>query len=379
MSPSDTTQPIRVLVVDDSRTARELLVAMLESAGGLQVVGVGETGEDAIRLARRIRPDIIAMDIIMPEMDGLEATRAIMREIPTPIVLLTSTLMYSDVNLTFEAMRLGALAVVNKPPLGDDTGWDTVLQTMRLMSKVAVVRRWDSETRKAAAAQAIATQQSLTSAQAAAKPPGPLPEQMGRARPPAQIIGIGSSTGGPAALATILAPLPADFALPILIVQHITKGFGPGLAEWLNTQTSLRVTLAGHGDTPQPGNVLMAPDDCHLQINAWGIIELSKDPPYRGLRPSINYMFESMANVFGPRAVGVQLTGMGDDGAEGLEKLRRQGGWVIAQDEKTCVVDSMPHEVIVRKAASEILAPPQIAQRLQTLGHVARVATENKR
>ena len=370
MSQDNEVQPIRVLVIDDSRTARELLVAMLESAGGLQVVGVGETGEDAVRLARRIRPDIIAMDIIMPEMDGLEATRAIMREVPTPIVLLTSTLMYSDVNLTFEAMRLGALAVVNKPPLGDDMAWDTVLQTMRLMAKVAVVRRWDPEARKAAPPRA-----------AAAPPTTALPEQMKGAgpRPNAQIIGIGSSTGGPAALATILGPLTADFPLPILIVQHITKGFGPGLAEWLNTQTALRVSLAGHGDTPQPGSALMAPDDCHLQINAWGIVELCKDPPYRGLRPSINYLFKSMANVYGPRAVGVQLTGMGDDGAEGLEKLRRMGGWVIVQDEKTCVVDSMPHEVISRKAASEILTPPQIAQRLHTLGHIAGATMKNER
>lgn len=372
MSPDDAAQPIRVLVIDDSRTARELLVAMLESAGGLQVVGVGETGEDAVRLARRIRPDIIAMDIIMPEMDGLEATRAIMREIPTPIVLLTSTLMYSDVNLTFEAMRMGALAVVNKPPVGDDAAWETVLQTMRLMAKVAVVRRWDPEARKAMTT-------ASTPATAPLQPPDQTAGPGAGARPRAQIIGIGSSTGGPAALATILGPLPADFALPILIVQHITKGFGPGLAEWLNTQTALRVSLAGHGDTPEPGHVLMAPDDCHLQINAWGIVELCKDPPYRGLRPSINYLFKSLADVYGPRAVGVQLTGMGDDGAEGLEKLRRHGGWVIAQDEKTCVVASMPHEVIVRKATNEILAPPQIAQRLQTLGHVAHVTAKNTR
>lgn len=366
MLGNDAPKPIRVLVIDDSRTARELLVAMLESAGGLQVVGVGETGEDAIRLAHRIRPDIIAMDIIMPEMDGLEATRAIMREVPTPIVLLTSTLMYSDVNLTFEAMRLGALAVVNKPAVGDDTAWETVLQTMRLMAKVAVVRRWDPEARKSASSGTSA------STMASSLPPDQTAGPGAGTRPRAQIIGIGSSTGGPAALATILGPLPADFALPILIVQHITKGFGPGLAEWLNTQTALRVTLAGHGDTPQPGSVLMAPDDCHLQINAWGIVELCKDPPYRGLRPSINYLFKSMADVYGPRSVGVQLTGMGDDGAEGLEKLRRQGGWVIAQEEKTCVVASMPHEVIVRKAANEILAPPQIAQRLQTLGHMVK-------
>ena len=361
MSPDDAPRPIRVLVIDDSRTARELLVAMLESAGGLQVVGVGETGEEAVRLARRIHPDIIAMDIIMPEMDGLEATRTIMREVPTPIVLLTSTLMYSDVNLTFEAMRLGALAVVNKPPLGDDTAWETVLQTMRLMAKVAVVRRWDPEARKA-----------TPPTPAKVTPPDQTAGPGAGARPLAQIIGIGSSTGGPAALSTILGAFPADFALPILIVQHITKGFGPGLAEWLNTQTPLHVSLAGHGDTPQPGSVLMAPDDCHLQINAWGIVELCKDPPYRGLRPSINYLFNSMADVYGPRAIGVQLTGMGDDGAEGLEKLRRMGGWVIAQDEKTCVVDSMPHEVIARKAANEILAPPQIAQRLLTLGHLAK-------
>ncbi len=358
MVPSEASKPIRVLVIDDSRTARELLVAMLENAEGLEVVGVGETGQDAVRLARRVRPDLIAMDIIMPEMDGLEATRAIMREAPTPIVLLTSTLMYSDVKLTFEAMRLGALAVVNKPAVGDEAAWETVLQTMRLMARVGVVRRWDPEARKTATVEPAAT-----------PPAAGLSEVTGQ-RPGAQIIGIGSSTGGPAVLATILGALPADFPLPILIVQHITKGFGPGFAEWLSTQTALNVRLAGHGDAPTPGSVLLAPDDCHMRVNVWGVIELSKEPPYRGLRPSINYLFHSLAAVYGPRAFGIQLTGMGDDGAEGLEALRRQGGWVIVQEEKSCVVASMPQEVIARKAANEILTPAQIAARLQALGQM---------
>ncbi len=367
MLPNDPARPIRVLVIDDSRTARELLVAMLESAQGLQVVGVGESGQDAVRLARRIRPDLIAMDIIMPEMDGLEATRAIMREAPTPIVLLTSTLMYSDVNLTFEAMRLGALAVVNKPPLGDDAGWETVLQTMRLMAQVGVVRRWDAETIKTTAAENVAGMLRVA-------PPPPstaMTDQIGQ-RPRPQLIGIGSSTGGPATLATILGALADDFPLPIIIVQHITKGFGPGLAEWLNNQTELPVSLAGHGDPLQPGHVLLAPDDCHVRVNAWGVIELSKEPPYRGLRPSINYLFHSLATVYGLRAIGIQLTGMGDDGAEGLAALRRQGGWVIAQEEKSCVVASMPHEVIANKIAHEILTPPQIAQRLQIIGQLVK-------
>jgi len=184
-----------------------------------------------------------------------------------------------------------------------------------------------------------------------------------------QIIGIASSTGGPGVLATILRALPADYPIPILIVQHITQGFVTGLAEWLNIETPLKVMLAGHGDRPEAGTVLIAPDDYHLQINPRGLIELSKDDPYKGLRPSANYLFHSLARAFGPRAVGIVLTGMGDDGAEGLDALHRAGGLTLAQDEASCVVFGMPLEAVRRNAVDRVLDPSQIAL---TLSHLPK-------
>jgi two-component system chemotaxis response regulator CheB len=181
------------------------------------------------------------------------------------------------------------------------------------------------------------------------------------------MIGIAASTGGPGTLAEVLGPLPSDFPVPILIVQHITQGFITGLAEWLNTETSLQVGLAGHGEIPEPGTALLAPDDYHLQVNAGGAIELCKEPPYRGLRPSANFLFHALARSYGPRAVGVVLTGMGDDGAEGLDALHRAGGLTLVQDEESCVVYGMPQEAVHRHAVDQVLTPAQIAVTLAQL------------
>jgi two-component system chemotaxis response regulator CheB len=175
------------------------------------------------------------------------------------------------------------------------------------------------------------------------------------------VIGIASSTGGPAALAAVLRSLPADFLVPIVGVQHITRGFAGGLADWLSGETALRVGIAGHGDVPEPGTFLLAPDDYHMQINAWGIIELNKEAPFKGLRPSANHLFRSLAQNYGPRAVGVILTGMGDDGAEGMEELHNAGGLTLAQNEQSCVVYGMPREAVIRNAVDLVLSPSEMA------------------
>ncbi len=345
-------KPVRVVVVDDSPTMRGLLVAMLESAGQIQVVGIGENGEDAVRLTQRMRPDALAMDITMPKMDGLEATRQIMREIPTPIILISGSRVQKDINLTFEALQLGALAVVEKPGLENTRAWEDLIRTIRLMSAVPVVRRWDNSRPTSVPAFPMATARATINE-----------------RP--QIIGIAASTGGPGVLATILGGLSADFPLPILIVQHVTPGFAQGLAEWLNTQTPLQVRLAVHGETPRSGTVLLAPDDCHLRINERNLVELSKDPPYKKFRPSANYLFGSLAQYYGARAVGIELTGMGDDGVEGLLALHRAGGHTLAQDAESSVVYGMPQEAVLQNAVDEILAPTQITEWLNQL--VARL------
>lgn len=355
-----TLEPIRVVVADDSPSARELLVALLQSAKGIQVVGTASNGEDAVRLTKRLRPDVVTMDIVMPRMGGLDAIRAIMREVPTPIVIVTGSLMRADMDLTFEALQAGALTVLRKPGLADPETCRKLVQTVRLMSKVPVVHHWGRQERQPA-------EKALT-----------LPERMTLATSllskdiedyrGAYAIGIASSTGGPATLSRVLKPLPPDFAVPVLVVQHITPGFAGGLAEWLSGEVSLRVRLAGHGDRPEPGTILLAPDDYHMRVSDRGVVELSKEPPYKGLRPSANYLFHSLARTYGSRAVGVVLTGMGDDGTEGLAALHQSGGLTLAQNAQSCVVYGMPREAVERNIIDQVFSPEEIASALCRLG-----------
>ncbi len=345
---------LRAIVVDDSPTVRDLLVAILGNARGIQVIGTASNGEEAVRLVKRLRPDVITMDILMPRMDGLEATRQIMRETPTPIVVVTGTLMRRDVDLTFDAIQAGALAVVHTPGLADPETCHEVVQIVRLMARVPVVRRMELN---------------KTGYSPLAEKPV-LPPLLGKkVQQSIKLIGIASSTGGPGTLATILRPLPADFPIPILIVQHITPGFGAGLAEWLNHELKLNVFLASHGEIPRPGTVLISPDDYHLQINPRGEVELHRNAPYRGIRPSANYLFSSLAQNYGASALGVILTGMGDDGVDGLEKLRQIGGLTLAQDEESCIVYGMPREAVLRNAVDQVLTPQEISRVFE---HVAR-------
>jgi two-component system, chemotaxis family, protein-glutamate methylesterase/glutaminase len=341
-------EPIRAVVIDDSPTARELIVALLNDAVGINVVGTGMTGEDAVRLVKRLKPNILAMDVCMPEMDGLEATRYIMRECPLPIVLMTSTMMSTDVNLTFRALKAGALTVAKKPGLADPETCESLVQTIRLMAGLPVVHHWGRDAVSVRPARVNGIDLRSVANQL-------------------KMIGIASSTGGPGALANILGALPEDYPWPIMIVQHVTTGFGQGLAEWLNTQTKLPVALAAHGDLPRPGQVLLAPDDYHLQINGKGLVELYKGLPYKGLRPSANYLFNSMAEIYGARAMGIILTGMGNDGVDGLDAIYRAGGWTVGQNEQSCVVYGMPREAVERGVIHQTLPPDGIAGVLMKL------------
>jgi two-component system chemotaxis response regulator CheB len=347
------TTPIRVLIAEDSPTYRELLVTILQSTPDLQVIGTARNGAEAVRLAKRLRPDVITMDVYMPEMDGFEATRQIMTEMPCPVVVISASTDKDQRDLTFNALKAGALSVLEKPTLQDTReAYEALVRQVRLMSEVKVVRRWS-------------------------KPTGPLdPKSTATAHVSSliqnghskiQMVVIASSTGGPGILAEILSKLPANFPVPILIVQHITPGFGAGLADWLNQQTPLQVCLARHADEPKPGQVLIAPDNAHMIINSMGLISLSNMPAVHGLRPAANYLFHSVARVYGPRAIGIILTGMGSDGAEGLQSMRQAGAHTIAQDKETCVVFGMPAVAISLDAAEQVLSAKQIAPAILAL------------
>jgi two-component system chemotaxis response regulator CheB len=349
------TTPTRVLVVDDSPVARELLISILQMAPGLQVVGAARNGVEAVRLAKRLKPDVITMDVYMPEMDGLEAARQIMIEAPCPIVVVSNGLDQKENNLTFNALKVGALSVVRKLTIDDTTEAYAALAThVKLMSEVKVVRRWDTSLKQAGEPRLS------TNPAAAIQNHNPV------SRTPAgsggiQLIAIASSTGGPGTLAEILSKLPSDFAVPILIVQHITPGFGKGLADWLNRLTTLEVRPARHGDELKAGRVLIAPDGCHMVVNNWGLVALTKEAPHHGLRPAADYLFRSVAQVYGATAMGIILTGMGNDGAAGLQMMHDMGAHTIAQDKESCVVFGMPAAAIELGAAKQVLPAAKIA------------------
>jgi two-component system, chemotaxis family, protein-glutamate methylesterase/glutaminase len=338
---------IKVLVVDDSQVTRMLLVQLLNSDPSILVIGALNDGQAALDFlaAGAQRPDVVIMDIHMPRLDGFETTRRIMETQPVPIIICTATASPQDLAVAFRSMEAGAVACVEKPvALGADfePRRQNLLQTVRLMSEVKVVRRWN-RSRGASA---------MLSAGSPGKPKGSAG---------VTLIGIGASSGGPPVLQTILSGLPKDFPAPLLIVQHIARGFLPGMVDWLSQTTGLRVHIAAHGATPLPGHAYVAPDDFHLAADARGSLVLAHEPAETGLRPAVSYLFRSLADFHGANAVGVLLTGMGRDGAEELKRMKDRGAHTIAQDRDSSIVHGMPGAAIELGAASQVLAADKIA------------------
>ena len=340
---------IRVLVVEDTAVVREFLVHILGSDPGIEVVGTANNGEEAIEAVERTRPDVITMDVHMPKLNGLDATRRIMEAHPTPIVIVSGSSNAREVAWTFQAMDAGALAAVERPrgighPDYERTAAGLV-QTVKLMSEVKVVRRWARLRRES--------------------PLAPVPFRAGvevpRVRTEIQLVAIGASTGGPPALQRILSGLTADLPVPVLIVQHISPGFVGGFAEWLQQTSALPVHVAKHGERICPEHVYVAQDGFHMAVERDGTLSLTKDEPENGHRPSVSYLFRSVANVFGEKAIGVLLTGMGKDGAEELRIMRDKGAITIAQDKESSVVHGMPGEAIQLDGATYVLEPAGIA------------------
>ena len=351
---------IKVLVADDTQVARILLVELLNRDPRIRVIGAVGDGQAALDFldGGGERPDVVVMDIHMPRLDGFEATRRIMETRPLPIIICTATAAPQDVAVAFRSMEAGAVACVEKPvALGVDfePRLQNLLQTVCLMSEVKVVRRWN----RSRSAPAVPTANGSTVARAGV--------------PGVRMIGIGASTGGPLVLQTILSGLPKDFPVPLLIVQHIARGFLSGMVDWLSQTTGLRVRIAAHGAPALPGHAYVAPDDFHLAADARGHMVLAREEPEKGLRPAVSYLFRSLADTYGANSVGVLLTGMGKDGAVELKRMKDHGAHTIAQDRESSIVHGMPGEAIELGAAIQILPADKIAGAL--LAQVGRWRT----
>ncbi len=331
------------MIVDDSPTSRQLLAAILRTDDEIEVVGQAADGFEAVEMVKRLRPDIVTMDVQMPKLDGFAATKRIMVEAPTPILITTSVDPHV-LSVSLEAVRMGALAVHAKPgdprsPDFDEEARELVRQ-VKAMSYVKVVRHYEPSPAPAPMTQTLA---------AAA-----LHEM------PAEVVAIAASTGGPGAIHSILTPLPADYPVPILVVQHISRGFIPGFAGWLNKASPLRVKPAEEGEALRPGTVYVAVDDHHLCVTPSRRIHLSTAEAVGGFRPSGTVLFESVATAFGSRAVAVILTGMGRDGVDGLRAIRRAGGRTVAESEATAIVYGMPAAAVGAGLADFILPLDQV-------------------
>ncbi len=351
---------VRVLVVNDSATMRLALRLAFHREPDVEVIAEVADGERAIAAVLAQHPDVVLMDVVMPGMDGYEATRRIMQKRPTPILMISSVVNPRDVHVALEALRAGALAVAESLPSPNDAQYES--KRRFLVGSVTTLARANPARRVAA----------TPSAHRAPQPEAPSssrnPPMILAAPRLAQAIGILASTGGPTAIMDVLRGLRPGEAPPLLVVQHIAHGFGVGLARWLGDVTGHKVKQAEHGEPLVRGVVYIAPDDAHLGLSAGGAIELSDDPPVGYFRPSGTHLLRSMAASLGSRGAAVVLTGMGRDGAEGAEAMRAAGGVIAVQDEASSVVYGMPRAALERVADAEVLALADVASWIRARG-----------
>lgn len=336
---------IRVLIVDDSPTARAILSEVLGNDPEIEVVGTARDGREGVEMTKRLRPDCVTMDIQMPVMDGFEATKEIMIEAPTPIVIVSTSTRVKEVETGMMALRAGALTLLLKPKGPTSPDFEAtcreIVETVKTMSDVKVVRHHRRPS--------PAVQPAVPARLEAGIPLGI------RAAGGFRAVAIAASTGGPPALNTLLGGLPTDFPLPILVVQHIAAGFVDGFAVWLNSVVPMTVKVAEHDEMTRPGTVYVAPHDRHLGVTRGGRILLSDDPAIDGFRPAGTCLFQSVAEAFGKNSVAVILTGMGQDGVDGLRAVHRAGGLTVAQDEQSSVVFGMPRVAIAEGLADAVV------------------------
>ncbi|WP_299030389.1 chemotaxis response regulator protein-glutamate methylesterase [uncultured Thermanaerothrix sp.] len=336
---AEVNNPIRVLVVDDSAYMRFTITRYLSEVQDIQVVGVARDGEEALEMIPRLNPQVVTLDVEMPRMDGLSTLQEIMRTQPRPVIMLSS-LTKEGTQETVRALTLGAVDFVAKPEskANIQVVMDEVVQKIRRAVHVRVrslpLAAWQEEDRRGQATSVKSTR----------------PWRDGDV-----LVVIGASTGGPRALNALVSALPVDMPAALLIVQHMPAGFTRSLAQRLDTLAAFKIKEAAPGDRLEVGLGLLAPGGFHLTLDANGTVNLSQNPPVHGVRPAVDVTLLSVAQHFASRTVGVILTGMGNDGANGAALVHALGGYVIAEDESTAVVWGMPRSVIEAQAADAVL------------------------
>ncbi len=357
---------VRVLVVNDSATMRLALRLAFHREADVEVVAEVANGELAIAAVDQHLPDVVLMDVVMPGMDGYEATRRIMQKRPTPILMISSVVNPRDVHVALEALRAGALAVAESLPSPNDPQYES--KRRFLVGSVTTLARANPARRVAGTPSTYRTPGALSASGPASSPSSSSAAATRHAPRLAQAIGIITSTGGPTALMEVLKGLRPGDAPPLLVVQHIARGFGVGLARWLGDVTGHKVKLAEEGESLVRGRVYIAPDDQHLGLSSGGAVALSSDPPIGYFRPSGTHLLRSMAAALGSRSAAVVLTGMGRDGAEGAAAIREAGGAVAVQDEASSVVYGMPRAALERVTDAEVISLGDVAPWIRARG-----------
>lgn len=332
---------MRIGIVNDVRAACEALRRVVDSLPDHEIAWMAADGVEAVAMAKRDRPDLILMDLIMPHLDGVQATRQIMASAPCAILVVTATVS-GNISLVYDAMGYGALDAVDTPmlgPAGEVSGAGALAEKIGVIAKIVGATEARRPGRPAATAE------------------------------PPKLVLVGASTGGPKALSDLLLPLPHDWNVAVLVVQHVDVAFSQGLAKWLGDRTGRPVRVAEHGQQPAAGDVLLAGTNDHLVLSRTRTLEYREEPREVFFRPSVDVFFDTVADHWPRPGVALLLTGMGKDGAKGLLKLRSRGWHTAAQDEASSVVWSMPKAGIDLGAASEVLSIEQMAKSL-----IARLA-----